>query len=75
MKKYWTVLDDCGVWIPVKNYECVINTGNVPSIAIKKIHYSPKEIPIMRKKIAALSKVGHTRQIHKDQCLFKAVLA
>ncbi len=37
--KYWSVLNDKGVFIPVKNYECVIDTGDAPPIAIKKILY------------------------------------
>jgi hypothetical protein len=64
IRKYWSVFDERGVWVPVKNYECVINTGDAPPIAVKKIYYGPKEIPIMRKAIAALKSTGHIRQIH-----------
>jgi hypothetical protein len=67
MKKYWSVFNDRGVWVPIKNYECVINTGNAPPIAVKKIYYGPKEIPIMRRAIAALKATGHIRQIHDGQ--------
>ncbi len=63
------------MWVPVQNYECVIDTGNAPPIAVKKIQYGPKELPIMRKTIAALEKVGHIHQIHDGHWLFKAVLA
>jgi hypothetical protein len=73
--KYWSVFDDCGVFVPVKNYECVIDTGDAHPIAEKKIMYGPREIPIMRKAVAALEKVGHIRQIHDGHWLFKAVLA
>jgi hypothetical protein len=69
------VFNKKGIFILVKNYECVINTGNAPPIAVKKILYEPKEIPIMQKGIAALEKVGHIRQIHNDCWLFKALLA
>ncbi len=75
IKKYWSVFDEHGAWVPVQNYECVINTGNAPPIAVKKIQYGPKELPIMRKAIAALEKVSHIRQIHNGRWLFKAVLA
>jgi hypothetical protein len=75
MKKYWSVFDKHGVWVPVQNYECVVDTGDAPPIAVKKIQYGPKELPIMRKAIAALKKVGHIRQIHDGRWLFKAVLA
>jgi len=54
VKKYWSVFDDRGVWVPVKNYECVINTSNASPIAVKNIRYGPKEIPIMRKAITGL---------------------
>jgi hypothetical protein len=73
--KYWSVFDDRGVFVPVKNYECVIDTGDAHPIAVKKIMYGPREIPIMRKAVAALEKVGHIRQIHDGRWLFKAVLA
>jgi hypothetical protein len=59
VKKYWSVFNEKGIFIPVKNYKCVINTGNAPPIAVKKILYGPKETPIMRECIAALEKVGH----------------
>ncbi len=52
--KYWSVFDKNGIFVPVKNYECVIDTGDSPPIAIKRIMYGPKETPIMRKAIAAL---------------------
>jgi hypothetical protein len=73
--KYWSVFDDRGVWVPVKNYECVIDTGDAHPIAVKNIRYGPKEIPIMRNAIAALEKVGHIRQMHDGRWLFKCVLA
>jgi len=68
------VFDDKGVFIPVKNYECVIDAGDAKPITIKKILYGPKEIPIMRDAIAALAKVGHIRQIHDGHWLFKVLL-
>jgi hypothetical protein len=69
--KYWPAFDDHGGFVPVMNYKCVIDTGNAHPIVVKKIMYGPKEIPIMRKAVAALKKVGHICQ----QWLFKAVLA
>jgi hypothetical protein len=75
MKQYWNVFDEHGVWVPVQNYKCVIDTGDAPPITVKKIQYGPKEQPIMRKAIATLKKVWHIRQIHNGRWLFKAVLA
>jgi hypothetical protein len=75
VKKYWSVFHEKGVFVPVKNYECVIDTGGAQPIAVKKILYGPKELPIMRNTIAALEKVGHIQQIHNGRWLFKALLA
>jgi hypothetical protein len=75
IQKYWSDFKDKGIFIPVKNYECVIDTGDAQPIAVKKIIYRPKETPIMRDAIAALAKVGHIWQIHDGRWLFKALLA
>jgi hypothetical protein len=75
VQKYWSVFDERGVFVPVCNYKCVINTGDAHPIAVKKIMYGPNELPIMRKAVAALEKVGHIRQITDGRWLFKAVLA
>jgi hypothetical protein len=58
VKKYWSVFDKKGIFVLVKNYACVIDTGNALPIAIKKILYGPKETPIMWGCIAALERVG-----------------
>jgi hypothetical protein len=73
VKKYWSVFDKKGVYVPVKNYECFINTVDSLPIAIKKFLYGPREIPIMCECIAALEKVGHIRQIFDSRWLFKAL--
>jgi hypothetical protein len=75
IKKYWTVFDERGTFVPICNYQCVIDTGNSTPIAVKKINYGTRETPIMRKSIAALEKVGHIKQIHDSQWLFKATMA
>jgi hypothetical protein len=36
VKKYWSVFNKKGVYVPVKNYECVIDTGDALPIAVKK---------------------------------------
>jgi hypothetical protein len=73
--EFWSVFDKKGFFAPVKNYKCVINTGDAHPIAVCKILYGEKETVIMRKHIAALAKVGHIRQIHDGGWSFKAVLA
>ncbi len=55
VKKYWSVFDNKVVFVPVKNYKSVIDTGDAPPITVKKILYGPKETPIMWSAIAALA--------------------
>ena len=75
LQKYWSVFDDKGQFVPVKDYQCSIDTGNARPICVRAINYGPREIPIMRKCIASLEKLGHIRQIHDGGWLFKALLA
>ncbi len=72
---HWSVFDEKGVFIPVKNYECVIDTESSRPIAVKKILYGKQEMVIMLRCIATLAKVGHIRQIMDGSWLFKALLA
>jgi hypothetical protein len=69
------VFDNKGQFVPVKDYQCVVDTGSAHPIAVKKIHYGPRETPIMRRCIAALAKVGHICLIHDGKWLFNALLA
>lgn len=75
IKEFWPVFDDKGLFIPVKDYECVIDTGTAAPIAVKGIRYGPYETPIMRECVAKLEKLGHISQIRDGQWLFKALLA
>ena len=47
IREFWSVFDNKGVFIPVKNYECIIDTGNARPIAVKKILYGECETVIM----------------------------
>ena len=75
IQKYWSIFDNKGQFVPVKDYQCVINTGTARPICVKKIQYRPRETPIMRKCIAALAKLGRIRQMHNGEWMFKALLA
>ena len=75
IQKYWSVFDDKGQFVPVKDYSCVIESGTARPIAVKKIHYGTREIPIMHKSIAALKTLGHICQVHNGEWQFKAFLA
>jgi hypothetical protein len=41
------MIPDTGLFILVKDYECVIDTGSAPPIAVKGINYGPHETPII----------------------------
>jgi hypothetical protein len=36
IREFWPAFDKRGVFLPVKNYDCVIDTGNACPIAVKK---------------------------------------
>jgi hypothetical protein len=75
IRDHWSVFDEKGVFVPVKNYECVIYTGTAWPIAIKKIHYGKHKTKIMQKCITALAKASNIQQIMDGSWLFKALLA
>jgi hypothetical protein len=75
VKKYWSIFDNKGVFVPVKNYKCVIDTGDAPPVTVKKILYGSKETPIMWNAIDALAQVGKICQTIDSRWLFKALLA
>ena len=68
IKKYWPVFDDNGLFIPVKDYECIIDTGSARPICVKNINYGPCKTHYMEKCIAALeswvTSAKHTRVVH-----------
>ena len=38
IREFWSVFDSKGIFVPVKYYKCIIDTGNArPVIAVKKI--------------------------------------
>ena len=55
---YWDIFAKKGLFVSVKDYECVIDTVTACPISAKKVNYGPHEMPVMRKCIAALSKLG-----------------
>jgi hypothetical protein len=74
--KYWSVFDEQGVFVPVKYYKCVFDTGTAQPIAVKKILYGAQETIIMQHCILALAKVGHIcQEITDGSWLFKVLLA
>jgi hypothetical protein len=75
IRDHWFVFDEKGVFVPVKNYKCIIDTGSARPIPVKNILYGKLEIKYMQKCIAALAKVGHIWQITDGSWLFKALLA
>jgi hypothetical protein len=47
IREHWSLFDKKGVFVLVKNYECVIDTGSARPIAVKKILYGKQESVIM----------------------------
>jgi hypothetical protein len=37
IKRCWSVFDECGTFIPVRRYQCIIDTENAKPKAVKKI--------------------------------------
>ena len=75
IREFWSVFNIKGIFVPVKYYECIIDTGNARPIDVKKILYREHKTVIMQHCIAAVAKVGHIKQITDGQWLFKALLA
>ena len=75
VKHYWLVFDKKGLFVPIKDYECCIDTGAAKVIAVKKINYGPQETPIIQQCLVTLKKLGHIEQIDNGKWLFKALLA
>ena len=81
IKRFSSVFSVKGRFVPVKNYEFEIDTGSARPIAVKKINYGAREMPIVRKCIAKLAELGQIRQLNGENreeirgWLFKVILA
>jgi hypothetical protein len=58
IQDYWSVLDEKGVFVPVKNYECLIDTGSTRPIAVKNIIYGKLEINTCVNALKLLPRLG-----------------
>ena len=74
VKEFWCVFDKNGLLVPVKDYECVIDTGNHPPIACRNPRYGHHEIPLMKEAIDKLCELKQTKQIFDGAWLSKALL-
>ena len=75
IKKYWRVFSKKGVTMPVKDYECEIDTGDAAPIRCRNPRFGPHETPLIEAAIAKLVELGHVEQIHEGEWLFKPLLA
>ncbi len=75
IKEFWCVFNEQGLFVPVKDYKCSIDTGSHCPIAAKKINYGPRESPIMERCIKQLLSLNQIEEIHDGQWLSKALLA
>jgi hypothetical protein len=48
VQKYWSRFNDKGIFIPIKNYKCVIDTGDAQPIASRKSSTGQKKHPLCR---------------------------
>ena len=75
IQKYWCCFDDSNVKVPVRGYQCVIDTGTSPPTVAKNIRYGIHEIPIMQKAIDALLEDGFICLDTHSSWLSRIVLA
>jgi len=75
IKQYWRVFWNEGITMPIKDYECEIDTGNTRPIACRNPTFGPRELPITEKAIAKHIELGHVKQIHESAWLSKPLLA
>ncbi len=47
IREFWSVFNSKGIFVPVKYYKCIIDTGDARPIAVKKILYGKRETVIM----------------------------
>ena len=75
LQKDWRIFSKKGVTVPVKDYQCEIDTGNARPVACKNPTFGPLELPIIKKAIEKLLELGHIRQIFDGAWLSKPLLA
>ena len=73
--EFWGVFNPDGVNIPVKDYECNIDTGSASPIRCKKSSYGPRESEIMMPMIDKLESLGQISQIFEGEWLSPGLLA
>lgn len=73
--KYWPVFADEGVVVPVKDYECVIDTGTNRPVACKSVTYGELESPLIERDIAKLLRNKMIKQVFDGEWLSKGLLA
>ena len=69
IRKYWAVFDNRGVFVPVKNYKCVINTGDSPPIVQLSnwLHLVVVNVAVMRSACTLISGKGIRRLGHQQE--------
>ena len=73
--KYYPVFADEGVVVPVKDYECVIDTGMNRPVSCRSVTYAPLETPLIKKDIAKLLRNKMIKQVFNGEWLSKGLLA
>ena len=45
IKELWGVFGSIGLTVPIRDYECKIDTGDTPPVFCKNVHYGQLETP------------------------------
>ena len=75
IKKYWCCFCKSNVPIPIRNYECHIDTGKAKPTVAKNVRFGMHERPIMQAAIDALLQKNQIAPDTESEWLSKPVLA
>ena len=75
IKEFWCVFDPKGLNIPVKDYECCIDTGSNAPVSCRNVTYGPLETPKIANSIAQLLALGLIYQVFDGAWCSKGLLA
>ncbi len=75
IKEFWCVFDSIGLTVPIRDYECEIDTGDAPPVCCKNVHYGQLETPKIERAISQLLALGLIYQVFDGAWLSKGLLA
>jgi hypothetical protein len=75
IKEYWSCFCEEKVTVPIRDYECVIDTGTAKPIHVRNMRYGPNETPVMEKAIDSLLSLDQIEPITDGEWMSRAVIA